>query len=985
MKTRNPLLLFIAGAMLLIFSSTAFGSAKNGYYHKDTGPDFMFYDAMARFGTPVVDGSESPGEWDRSLVRTILKEDKEDNRISILFQYDAANFYVFVEVDDDDLWDEPGTVWDTDNDDGIKLYIDPDNSRNPNLMYNDRYIAFSILKRHHLFLSGNNIGGYNGYGEISSLGISVGVNGTVNVRGDKDEGYLVEMAIPWTELGVTPSAFSVVSLNLFVLEDDQGGTLTPIYNGNAVDTPLYIDSWHKWFSRVAAVDEGARGPSGYARVSLLPENDSTAPARIADLSVHKTRPFSCEVTFTAPGDNGTTGEALAYRIRYAKNTPIVTEEDWNRATEFTNGFIPRIAGKGEHLRILGLSGDAPLHIAVRAEDYAGNLGPISNNAAVTLTSPPEGYGKGRIYPSPAGRYFLHEDGSPFLPVSQPAGITWMNIRELYSRPLYEQSQNILVDWSAESVEAGQAEAFISSLSEKGINLIRIFIEDLAFAVDNNPYRPDGVSYLEFPATADGSAYIRENLDFLDRFFTLCARYNIHVTLTPFDNYFYIDYWNNNPYNSANGGPINTPEEFVTSPEARSAQKKRLEVLNEVVKNHYNFFGWEVMNEWDNNTFAASVNGWEELRISWIKDLTAHLRLIDSDNMVYITHVINYPYHELKDFAFRSDIFDFVGYHNYSRAVDAPLAAGDVNPHIRPALDTRKLVRFYSDQTVDNRPIFDNEFGPIKVPSYGPSYDEADDNEYFHNIIWAELACGSAGMPLRWPTTVLEFRGPKLTEQMWDYQENMARFFTKTAVRFDTFAGETWNRNITLTGGAPQKVELFSFSDGKQGLVWLLQDTRVATGAVGGVSLAVDGLSPGTPYRLEFWDTRTTDAEIQASEQTASPAGTLTIAVPGFEKGFMMTFSDASPPPIVPPASPGFTLTTDSDNTVNLEWSATEGATGYTLYYAPYPSATTVGSIDMGTAVSFTFNGSGYSFYVAVTANNSAGSSAYSDVLFFDLK
>ncbi len=981
MNTRNAALALVTGALLLLFSSPAPGSARNGYYHRDSGPNFMFYDAMARYATPVIDGIESPGEWDRSLERIMLKEDKDDNRITILFQYDASNFYVFVEVDDDDLWDEPGAVWNTDNDDGIKLYIDPNSSRDANLMTSDRYIGFSILKRHHIFLSGNNSGGYNDYGDISRLNISVGIRGTVNAGGDKDEGYLVEMAVPWTELGVTPSPLSPVSLNLFVLEDDAGGSLTPVYNGNAWDTPFFIDSWYKWFSRATAGDEGAQGPANYARVCLLPANDTVPPGPIVDLAAVKNRPYSCEITFTAPGDDNALGEAAAYRIRWRGDAPILTEEDWNRATDYPNAFMPRIAGKGEHLRLLGFPADTPRHVAVRAVDHAGNLGPLSNSLAITPPSPPEGHGKGNVYPASAGRYFVHEDGSPFMPVSEPSGITWIHIRELYTRPLLEQGQQILVDWSKEPIEEGQAEAFIAKLAQKGINLMRIFIEDLAFAVDFNPFRPDGVSYLEFPATAEGSAYIQENLDFLDSFLTLCARYGIQVTITPFDNYFYITRWNDNPYNAANGGPLSTPDQFVTSVAARTAQKRRLEVLNEVVKNHPNFFGWEVMNEWDNTTFAGKGHGWEALRISWIKDLTAHLRLLDDDHMVYITNVINFPYHELKDFTFRSNIFDFVGYHNYSKSVDDPLGAGDANPHIRPALDSRKVVRFYTDQAVDARPVFDNEFGPLKVPAYGPSYDEEDDNEYFHNVIWAELACGSAGMPLRWPTNVLGPTGPKLTDRMLDYQENMARFFQGTALEFSRFAGKTWNRNITTGGEGASGLELFSNSDGKQGLAWVLQDTRKAAGTVNDLTLTVERLLPGMPYRVEFWDTRPTDGEFRVSEHTASASGTLTLAIPGFDRDIMIAFKAAS---LAPPTVPELTLETEPDGTVSLSWNA-PGATAHTLYYAPYPDLSPVGSIDMGPATSLSFDGAGHAYYVAITSRNSAGTSYHSEIRFFDLR
>jgi len=72
-----------------------------------------------------------------------------------------------------------------------------------------------------------------------------------------------------------------------------------------------------------------------------------------------------------------------------------------------------------------------------------------------------------------------------------------------------------------------------------------------------------------------------------------------------------------------------------------------------------------------------------------------------------------------------------------------------------------------------------------------------------------------------------------------------------------------------------------------------------------------------------------------------------------------------------------------DTTVMLSWSSISGATGYKLFYAPYPNPSPIKSIDLGdkTSISATlFDGA--AFYLAVQAYNSSGYSGYSNIIHF---
>jgi uncharacterized protein (TIGR02145 family) len=88
-------------------------------------------------------------------------------------------------------------------------------------------------------------------------------------------------------------------------------------------------------------------------------------------------------------------------------------------------------------------------------------------------------------------------------------------------------------------------------------------------------------------------------------------------------------------------------------------------------------------------------------------------------------------------------------------------------------------------------------------------------------------------------------------------------------------------------------------------------------------------------------------------------------------------------PVLALDAPTLTVTTSGVN-VTLSWTSVSGATGYTLFYAPYPDASYIGQIDMGTQTSLFSDASGVAFYVAIQSYNASGSSGYSNIEYFDL-
>jgi hypothetical protein len=82
---------------------------------------------------------------------------------------------------------------------------------------------------------------------------------------------------------------------------------------------------------------------------------------------------------------------------------------------------------------------------------------------------------------------------------------------------------------------------------------------------------------------------------------------------------------------------------------------------------------------------------------------------------------------------------------------------------------------------------------------------------------------------------------------------------------------------------------------------------------------------------------------------------------------------------LPPSPPVLNLQTDGI-TATVSWTQVSNATGYTLFYAPYPNVEYINQIDMGNQTHFSAElWNGAAFYVAIKASNGKGASDYSNI------
>jgi len=122
-------------------------------------------------------------------------------------------------------------------------------------------------------------------------------------------------------------------------------------------------------------------------LKLIGDPDVTPPSAVSDLAVTAVASNRLTLEWTAPGDDGLTGSASSYDIRYAA-APITDQTGWDAATAVTGEPDPALAGTLESMEVTGLSTSTTYYFSVRAKDEYGNYGDFSNSPDGTTLAPP---------------------------------------------------------------------------------------------------------------------------------------------------------------------------------------------------------------------------------------------------------------------------------------------------------------------------------------------------------------------------------------------------------------------------------------------------------------------------------------------------------------------------------------------------------------------------------------------------------------------
>jgi hypothetical protein len=107
--------------------------------------------------------------------------------------------------------------------------------------------------------------------------------------------------------------------------------------------------------------------------------ETTAPSAIANLAAPSSTTSSVSLTWTSPGDDGNSGTATTYDIRYSTST--ITAANWASATQVTGETAPKIAGSSESFTVTGLNAGTTYYFAIETADEVPNWSSISNVAS----------------------------------------------------------------------------------------------------------------------------------------------------------------------------------------------------------------------------------------------------------------------------------------------------------------------------------------------------------------------------------------------------------------------------------------------------------------------------------------------------------------------------------------------------------------------------------------------------------------------------
>ena len=104
--------------------------------------------------------------------------------------------------------------------------------------------------------------------------------------------------------------------------------------------------------------------------------ETIAPSVIADLTAQNAAETAIELAWTAPGDDGGTGLATEYEIRYSLS--VINDANWSSATPVASQPTPAVAGTAETYLVTGLSSATIYYFAIKTADEVPNWSGLSN-------------------------------------------------------------------------------------------------------------------------------------------------------------------------------------------------------------------------------------------------------------------------------------------------------------------------------------------------------------------------------------------------------------------------------------------------------------------------------------------------------------------------------------------------------------------------------------------------------------------------------
>jgi hypothetical protein len=291
----------LQGSQQIIFSSEAIKSGKtwsaeygNTYY--GTGPfdhnlfpsstyihqvkvyrksDLPPHGFCTAHSPPTIDGIKDES-WNYPEYHTLENEIlgspflEGDLSASYKARWDDEHLYILVEVKDDSLMNDSSALpWE---DDAVEIFIDGNNEKASGYDANDYHFVFRW-----------NDDTVYAYQESA---LPVNPDGVSFAQEATQQGYIMEMQIAWSALGVTASTAKPIGFDVYVNDDDAGGTL---------------DRTIAW---IAADNQSRDDPSSFG--SVLLESYICGAARINEDPKDQVVNFDADTHFAVEAENVST-------------------------------------------------------------------------------------------------------------------------------------------------------------------------------------------------------------------------------------------------------------------------------------------------------------------------------------------------------------------------------------------------------------------------------------------------------------------------------------------------------------------------------------------------------------------------------------------------------------------------------------------------------------------------------------------------------
>lgn len=129
---------------------------------------------------------------------------------------------------------------------------------------------------------------------------------------------------------------------------------------------------------------GATVTGGRLNLFNALESDTTPPAAVTGLAVNGAGGRSAQLTWIATGDDGTSGKAATYDLRYA--IAPIDASNFAAATQAVGEPTPATPGTAEIFTVKGLNPATTYYFALKAFDNVGNISVLSNVVQLTTQS-----------------------------------------------------------------------------------------------------------------------------------------------------------------------------------------------------------------------------------------------------------------------------------------------------------------------------------------------------------------------------------------------------------------------------------------------------------------------------------------------------------------------------------------------------------------------------------------------------------------------